>query len=96
MGGRAVRDDAAGIEPDDPVERAGNEACVVADRDDGPALRGEAGDDPGNARDLGRVQPHGRLVEHDDRGSHRQHACQSEQAPPRAAEVVRVRLGPLL
>ena len=80
----------------DPIERLGDEAHVVADRDDRPACLGEVGDDPVDPGDAACVLPGRRLVEDDDRGLHREDRRERQQLALRIPEVVRVRVGLLV
>ena len=75
---------------DDPAEVARGELHVVGDGDDRPAARAGGIDDRADARDARAVLAGRRLVEHEDRRLHREHAGQRDELASRQAEVVGV------
>jgi len=90
LGRRAVEDHASGPHDHDPLEMLRDECHVVADGDDGPALRAELSHDRSHACDAPRVLPGGRLVEHHHGGAHGEHGRDGQQLAPGVPQVVRV------
>ncbi|GAA2494466.1 hypothetical protein GCM10023100_10640 [Actinocorallia cavernae] len=81
LGGRALFDDPAAVDEDDPVGDLAGEADLMGDDDQGGAAGGEVLDDGEDLADEFRVERGGRLVEEDDAGAQREGAGDGD-APP--------------